>query len=155
MMFVIGSTGISIMAEQKNTIAPPVGITLFERLTQWPRPVGMRYGVAIALVIAAFLLRVGLFGALDNRLPFTFFLPAAMLAGWYGGLGPGLLAAGIGLLLGDYFFLPPHQAWGPLGQAERTGIALYAINSTLAVILLDNLHDRIRRLECKRTQPDQ
>ena len=107
------------------------------------------YCVAVAGVGLAFMLRWVIYGGLDNRLPFAFFLPAAMVAAWYGGLGPGLLAAGIGLLIGDYFFLPPHVAWGPLGEAERTAITIYALTSTLSVVLLDNLHVRIRRLECE------
>jgi two-component system sensor histidine kinase/response regulator len=106
-----------------------------------------RYGVAVGVVVLAFVLRWGLFGHLDNRLPFTFFLPAAMIAAWYGGMGPGLLAAGAGLLLGDLFFLPPHSALGPLGDVERTSITVYALTSTLAVMLIESLHMRIRRLE--------
>jgi K+-sensing histidine kinase KdpD len=112
------------------------------------------YGIAAAGVCLAFMLRWTLYGSLDTRLPFAFFLPAAMVAAWYGGLGPGLLAAGLGLLLGDYFFLPPHVAWGPLGEAERTAITIYALTSTLSVVLFDNLHVRIRRLECELRKRD-
>jgi K+-sensing histidine kinase KdpD len=108
-----------------------------------------RYGFAIAAVLVAFLLRLVLYGDLDNRLPFAFFLPAAMIAAWYGGFGPGMLAAVSGLLLGDYFFLPAHHSYLPLGQPERTAIAVYAVTSTLAVILMENLHGRIRNLECE------
>lgn len=112
------------------------------------------YGIAAAGVGVAFVMRWAIYGSLDTRLPFSFFLPAAMVAAWYGGLGPGLLAAGMGLLLGDYFFLPPHVAWGPLGEAERTAITIYALTSTLSVVLFDNLHVRIRRLECELRKRD-
>ncbi len=113
-----------------------------------PRPTRLtRYGAAVMLVLVAFVLRLVLFGHLDNRLPFAFFLPAAMIAAWYGGMGPGLLAAAAGLLLGDFFFLPPHDAFGPLGDAERTAITVYSISSTLAVMLMESLHVKIRRLE--------
>lgn len=105
------------------------------------------YGIALGAVATAFLLRWAIYGSLDTRLPFAFFLPAVMFAGWYGGLGPGLLAAGTGLVLGDYFFLPPHVAWGPLGEPQRTAITFYAMTSTVSVVLLDNLHVRIRALE--------
>lgn len=107
------------------------------------------YVAAVALVAIAFGLRYGLYGGLDNRLPFGFFLPAAMLAARYGGMGPGMLAAVSGLLLGDYFFLPPHHAWGPLGEAERTALGVYAVTSTLAVILIGNLKNRVCALECE------
>lgn len=107
------------------------------------------YVAAVMLVAAAFALRFWLYGGLNNRLPFSFFLPAAMIAAWYGGLGPGMLAAAGGLLLGDYFFLPPHRAWGPMGEAEQTAVGVYAVTSTLAVILLGNLQHRVRNLECE------
>lgn len=114
-----------------------------------PEPTRLaRYGAAVGVILIAFLLRLALFEDLDNRLPFAFFLPATMIAAWYGGLGPGVLTVAAGLLLGDYFFLPPHNALGPLGNAERTAIVSYGISSTLAVFLMENLHSRIRALEC-------
>lgn len=114
----------------------------------WQRPTRlMRYGIAVFLVVLAFALRWAIFGHLDHRLPFTFFLFAVMVAAWYGGLGPGMLAAAAGLLLGDYFFLPQHGAYAQLSDAARTAITLYAINSTLIVVLMEALHARIRRLE--------
>jgi two-component system sensor histidine kinase/response regulator len=109
----------------------------------------MRYGVAVGIVALAFLLRFAIFGHLDNRLPFAFFLSAVMFAAWYGGLGPGLLAAVSGLLLGDYFFLPRHVSLGPLGEAERTLITVYALTATLVALLMEDLHARIRRLKSK------
>ena len=105
-----------------------------------------RYGVAVVLVLIALALRWAIFGHLDTRLPFSFFLVAVMVAAWYGGLGPGMLAAAAGLLLGDYFFLPQHGAYAALGDAERTAITVYAINATLIVVLMENLHARVRRL---------
>lgn len=107
------------------------------------------YVVAAGLIVLAFVLRFEFYGGLNNRLPFAFFLPAAMLAAWYGGLGPGMLAAAAGLLLGDYFFLPPHQALGPLGETERTAVGIYAVTSALAVMLLGNLQNRVCSLECE------
>ena len=108
-----------------------------------------RYAVAIAAVVAAFALRYGIYGTLDDRLAFAFFVPATIIAAWYGGLGPGLLAAVSGLLLGDYFFLTPHYALGPVNEAGRTAIGLYAINVTLIVVLFAALHARLRDLEDK------
>jgi K+-sensing histidine kinase KdpD len=114
----------------------------------WRRPTRfMRYSVAVFLVLVAFALRWAIFGHLDNRVSFAFFLVAVMVAAWYGGFGPGLLAAAAGLLLADYFFLPQHGAYAPLSDAARTAITLYAINSTLIVVLMEALHARIRRLE--------
>lgn len=102
-----------------------------------------KYAVAVILVAVAFGLRYGLYGTLDNRLAFAFFTPATIIAAWYGGLGPGMLTALAGLLLGDYFFLPRDQ----IGEAERAAIGLYAMNVTLIVVLFAQVHSRLRDLE--------
>src|SRR5687768_11863546 len=67
----------------------------------WParRPLVRRYGLALAVVVAAFGLRYAIFGTHDHRFPFIFFVPAAMIAAWYGGMAPGLMATAAGLLL--------------------------------------------------------
>lgn len=106
-----------------------------------------RYVVAIGAVLIAFGLRYGIYGTLDHRLPFGFFTVATVVAAWYGGLGPGMLAALAGLLLGDYFFLPPHTAGELLTEAARTGIGIYALTNTLIVVLFWRLHSRLRDLE--------
>ena len=106
-----------------------------------------RYGVAIGAVLVAFVTRYTVYGTLDHRLPFAFFTISTLIAAWFGGLGPGLLAAVAGLLLGDYFFLPPHQSEALLGEAERTVIGTYALTNTLIVVLFWNLHSRLRDLE--------
>lgn len=107
-----------------------------------------RYAVAVVAVSAAFGLRYGIYGTLDHRIPFAFFTVATLIAAWYGGLGPGMLAALAGLLLGDYFFLPPHQSdGGSFGEAERTAIGIYAITNALVVVLFWRMHSRLHDLE--------
>ena len=130
-------------APRRETPPPAGGFAQYGR----PRARLERYGIAVALVLLAFALRWAIFGHLDNRLPFAFFNVAVMVAAWYGGLGPGMLAAVGGLLVGDYFFLPEHGAYAALGDAERTVITLYAINATLIVVLMESLHAKIRKLE--------
>lgn len=109
--------------------------------------VAQKYAVAAGLVLVAFALRYGLYGTLDHRFPFSFFLPATIIAAWYGGLGPGLLAALAGLLLGDYFFLPNHEAGTQMGEPERTAIGLYAMSTALIVVLFWHLHARLQERE--------
>lgn len=115
---------------------------------RWP----MRYGVACGVALAAFLLRLTIFGHLDTRLPFGFFLVGVMVAAWYGGLGPGLFVTVAGLLLGGYFFLPRTGATVAMGEAERTAILVFVINAALISFLMDNLHARIKKLECDKAK---
>jgi two-component system, sensor histidine kinase and response regulator len=105
-----------------------------------------KYAAAAGVVLIAFLLRYSLYGTLDHRLPFAFFLPATIIVAWFGGLGPGLFAAIAGLLLGDYFFLPKHNSADAMSEPERTAIGLYAMNSVLIVILFWRLHMRLNEL---------
>ena len=111
------------------------------------RSLASRYGLTALVVLVAFALRYWLFGTPETRFPFIFFVPAAMIAAWYGGLGPGLLATAAGLVLGDYFFLSQHEALGAVGDIERLSIGLYAVSSTMCVLLFEVLHDHILRLE--------
>ena len=106
-----------------------------------------RYGLALAVVLIAFALRFYFFGTADKRFPFIFFVPAAMIAAWFGGMLPGLLATAAGLMLGDYFFLSEHSALGTVRESERLAIGLYAITTSLCVLLFEHLHNVIRRLE--------
>jgi len=123
-------------------------------MPRYPTPL-QRYSVALGVVLLAFILRYSLYGTLDHRIPFGFFLSATIIASWYGGLGPGLFAAVAGLLLGDYFFLPRHEAETLLSEAVRTGIGLYALNCALVVLLFWRLHMRVAQAgdEVKKTGP--
>ncbi|HEX5464367.1 MAG TPA: DUF4118 domain-containing protein [Burkholderiales bacterium] len=131
--------------EQKAEMPPTASSGVREQAASEPG-VAARYLVACAMVAVAFVLRHTLYGDLDNRLPFIFFVPAAMVAAWYGGFGPGIFVLAAGLLLGDYFFLPPHRALGPLGQPERLAVGLYTLSTALGVVLIEHLRARIRRL---------
>src|SRR5262249_4907354 len=111
------------------------------------RSTSARYAVAIAAIVVAFAVRYGLHGTLEHRIPFAFFTLATLIAAWYGGLGPGLLAAVGGLALTDYFFLPPHSPEGGLGETERTAIGIYAMTNALIVVLFWHLHTRLRDIE--------
>lgn len=115
----------------------------------WPfrRTTAMRYGVAVLAVLVAFAIRYLIYGDLENRIVFTFFVPAALVAVWYGGLGPGLLAMVLGVLLGNFFFLPSRHVLWPLAQTELMAVGVYAVTTTVCVILCENLHKHIRLLE--------
>src|SRR5215204_6544861 len=66
------------------------------------RPNLICYGIAAASVALAFAARVLLSPALHEEVPYLFFVPAVLLAAALGGLGPGLFATGLSLLLGFF-----------------------------------------------------
>jgi two-component system sensor histidine kinase/response regulator len=117
-----------------------------------PTPL-QRYAVAIGAVMLAFAMRYGLYGTLSDRIPFGFFTLATLIAAWYGGLGPGMLAAIAGLLIADYFFLPRHETGTMMSETVRTAIGTYALTNALIVLLFWNLHSRMRDLKDKAGKP--
>jgi signal transduction histidine kinase/ActR/RegA family two-component response regulator len=65
----------------------------------------LRYFVTTAATAVAFTTRLLLNSALGHVAPLLMFTLSVMVSAWYGGLGPGLLATAISLLLGNYFFI--------------------------------------------------
>ena len=73
-------------------------------LAQRAVPVALRYGLAVSSVAVALIFALLLHP--DVLVSPVFFL-AIMLSAWFGGIGPGLLAALLSTTAIDYFFLPP------------------------------------------------
>jgi K+-sensing histidine kinase KdpD len=129
----------------------PVSEFLFTTPTR--RTASGSYALAAGAVGIAFGLRYLAQDDLGFRLPFMFFVPATLLAAWYGGLGPGIGAMLAGLLLGDYFFLEPHESWGPLSSPGRMAVGSYTLSCLVGVALLQLLHVKARRLERQIEEP--
>ena len=77
-----------------------------ERDIPWRRGIAvvLRYLLAVSSVVVALAVTRAL---QPNSLRSPFFVLAIILSAWFGGLGPGLLAALLSTLFIDYFFLPP------------------------------------------------
>jgi len=63
----------------------------------------LRYGCSLLLVALATFVRVQLMASAGRRLTYTTFLVAVILSSLYGGLGPGLLATVLGLVIGSHY----------------------------------------------------
>jgi PAS domain S-box-containing protein len=94
------------------------------------------YVIAAFGVLLAFGLRLALRHVVGDRMPFLLFMPAALFAAWYGGVGPGLAAAVAGLLLGDYFFVAPMYSFKPQNTAELVVVIAYFLESMAGVLLV-------------------
>src|SRR5579871_4567148 len=66
-------------------------------------PAYLRYGCALVLTALATLVRLLMLGGMGERLTYTPFIIAVILAVWYGGLGPALLTMALGLLVGLHY----------------------------------------------------
>jgi PAS domain S-box-containing protein len=84
------------------------------------------YLAALGLVAASLLLRLLLHPWLGLKVPFLQFFPAIMIASWYGGFGPGVLATAVSAVAAMYFFLPPAGiAIG--GAADAASLTLFVV----------------------------
>ena len=98
----------------------------------------LRYGASVlAVVLAVALLAVPDVGQTPN-IPVLVFYAAILVAAWYGGLGPGLLATAlIGLLT-----LP-----GPLSAWRLVRLALFVAGGATISLLIEALHAARSRAE--------
>jgi PAS domain S-box-containing protein len=101
-----------------------------------------QYLVALAAITASLLLRYAFRDTLSLNVPYLQFYPAIIIAAWYGGLGPGLLATGISVLTAMYFLLPPA---GLLVTDATDQVSLAVFAATGLVIAL--LNHRVRVAE--------
>src|SRR6476660_8488142 len=85
------------------------GTALGEVMSLSNRRIGIRYGLAIVSVALVALLRWSLQPALADAAPLILFVLPIVASGWYGGIGPALLATLLGALTGAYLFLPAHS----------------------------------------------
>jgi len=108
----------------------------------------VRYSLAVCAVAAALILRLLLNPYMGFTAPYMTFFAAVMLAAWFGGLGPGILASILSLLAADYFLIPPLHSllMRNLGDIiAGTGFSIVALFITL-------LNEALRRSRARSEQ---
>ena len=103
------------------------------------RPLSLVYGVAVLSSAVALLARVLLTPYIQAKYPFTTFFLAVMITAWYGGLGPGLLAAALGYL-GAAFFIPPYHNLVPHDTSDYIGAGIFLFVSVCSALLSESQH---------------
>jgi PAS domain S-box-containing protein len=106
----------------------------------------LRYGVAALAVALVLLLRLLLAPLITPESPFLLLAGAVMIAAWFGGLGPGLLATALGMLAADYFFLPPQGSFTGPGVAFLP-LVLFAVQGVVISSLTEALRGARSRAE--------
>jgi PAS domain S-box-containing protein len=99
-----------------------------------------QYGVAIASVIAATVLRLVILQALEFRAIYLTFYPAVILAALYGGLRPGLVAIALSALLATYFWIEPVGQLLITDPADWLSMAIFAISCTAIALVIEFMH---------------
>jgi PAS domain S-box-containing protein len=105
------------------------------------------YGIAVLATGLALLLRGALWPVLGNAFPFVTFLPAIMVASYYGGLRAGLATTVLSALAGDYFLLESPYILALSSGREAGRVAAFVIVGTILSGFSGALHSARRRAE--------
>lgn len=106
---------------------PPRGPTLHHP--------AMHYGFALLVTGLTLLIRLLLMPVLGDQARLVLFVIPVYLSAWYGGLGPGLLATGISVILGSYLLVEPLFSFGVSTGADALRIAIFT-GEGIAISLL-------------------
>jgi signal transduction histidine kinase len=99
-----------------------------------------RCAVAAVCVLVALAIRALLTPLLGDELPFMSFVAAALVAASYGGAMAGTIALVLGLLLADFFFIPPKGSIGvDSWSLARLEFIRYLSTVALGIMLIEIL----------------
>jgi signal transduction histidine kinase len=120
-------------------------------LRQPSKQFALRYGVALGAVFLSLAVKLFLKQymemGMEREAPFMLSLAAVMISGWYGGLGPGLMATTFAVVIGDYFFMEPFNALGLVTTAQRIRAAMFTVEGVVVSVLCETLNSARRRAE--------
>ena len=105
----------------------------------------MRYGLALVFVLVATALRLALFSSLGVSEPYILFLPAVVLAAFFGGLGPGLIASVAAVGSADLWWIEPIGASKLSAAGNWLPASLFLANCALIVVLVESMRRAQRR----------
>jgi PAS domain S-box-containing protein len=100
---------------------------------------------AVGIVLVAAATRAGIDPWLGRSVPYFLYYPAIMLAAWYGGFWPGILATALSAVLATYSYLTPVHTLAIRQPGERLGLALFLVIGTL----IARLHETARRAQAR------
>ena len=98
-----------------------------------------RYGFAVIVVLAATEVRLAFNPVLGVEAPHMPFNLAVIIAAWFGGRGPGLVAAALSALSVDWFFVEPLHSPFIASREGVWGLALFVITTSLIALLVASL----------------
>ena len=106
-----------------------------------------QYAFAVLVVILASLLRDFGNPILGEKVPFILFYPTVVLAAWFGGLGPGLLATVLSGFIAWYVFMPPTYSLALSDPSGSAQLIIFLLASTMISFLAESMHSMKRRAQ--------
>ena len=102
------------------------------------------YLIAIGATATVAIIRLTISDTVGNFAPVSTFTVAVVIAAWYGGLGPGLLATALSGLVADYLFTPERHSFQIATLSGAVALGVMIFTGVLLSLLCESLH-RIRR----------
>ena len=118
---------------------------LFARFDRGP----WTYVLAVALVLLTLWLRLNAALPFDGPMMIVFTMPI-ILAAYWGGLWPGLLATLVAMLGAAYYILPPLHSFEITSSTERLQEAVLAAAGLLISVICERLRRATRRADAER-----
>lgn len=103
------------------------------------------YLVAVLAVLAALLLRWPFAPVFGPAVPYITFFPAVLVAAYFGGFLPGLLATALGAAAAVYLVVEPHHPFRLADPADAAGLSLFLLGGAAMSLLCESLHRAGRR----------
>ena len=106
------------------------------------------YGFAAGCVVVAALLQLGVRSTgVEGLTVFSFFYPATLIATLVGGRWAGALAAALGAVAADYFFMLPLYTLWPVTVSDLANHSLYAASCATIIVIIDWHQRTVARLK--------
>ena len=107
------------------------------------------YLIAIGATAAIATIRLTISENVGNFAPISTFTVAVVIAAWYGGLGPGLMATVLSALAADYLFTPFQYSFRIESLSGAVTLGVMVFTGVLLSLLCESLHRTRRRLEAE------
>ena len=111
-----------------------------------PRARPAAYGVALLATAGCLLIRWPLAPVLGDAVPHMTFFPAVMVAAYFGGFWPGLLATGLSAVAANYFLTHQLSSFRVMSVKDVAALVLFVLVGTIISGLSESLHRARRRI---------
>ena len=108
-----------------------------------------RHGIAVALALAAVLLRVALTSVFPPGFPYVTFFPAILVATYYGGFRAGVVCAALCGVAAWWFFIPPIHTF-KFDLSMAVALAFYVLVAGVEIFFIDGMRAALDDLEDER-----
>src|SRR5262249_35710274 len=111
-----------------------------------PRARLIAYGMAVLVTAVSLLIRWPLWPVLEDAVPHMTFFPAVMIAAYFGGFWPGLLATILSAVAANCFLTKQLPSFHVTSVNDVAALILFVLVGTIVSGLCESLHRAQRRI---------